>query len=179
MPIAITPATLGDAAALADISAIAFPLGCPPGTAAANLHAYIGAELNPERFRQHLADPSRLLLVARASGSVVGFLMLSQSVAPAEVDGIHPIELQRLYVLPPFHGTGTAGALVNRALAIAQAMQRDTIWLSVSQQNPCGLAFYAKQGFHQVGQQQFPVGQDLHDDFIYARPVVAVPALSH
>jgi len=171
MSIAIIPAMQDDAAALADIAATVFPLGCPPGTAAADLNAYIDAELTSARFRQHLADPSRLVLTAREAGSMVGYLMLSQSEAPAMVGSTRPIELQRLYVLPAFHGTGVAGALVAQALTVAKTMERDTLWLSVSQLNPRGLAFYAKQGFRKVGEQQFLVGQDPQDDDILARPV--------
>jgi len=170
MSIAITPAMLDDAAALADIAATVFPLSCPPDTAAADLQAYIDTELTPARFRQHLTDPSKLILTAREAGALAGYLMLSQSTAPAAVGSVRPIELQRLYVLPPFHGMGVADALVSQALAVARTMERDTIWLSVSQLNPRGLAFYAKQGFHKVGEQQFLVGQDPQDDDILVLP---------
>jgi len=179
MTIAITPAMLDDAAALADIAATVFPLSCPPDTATADLHAYIDTELTTARFRQHLTDPSKLVLTAREAGAMVGYLMLSQSTAPAAVRSARPIELQRLYVLPSFHGMGVAGALIAQALVVARTMQRDTLWLSVSQLNPRGLAFYAKQGFHKVGEQQFLVGQDPQDDDILVLPVTAAPALSH
>lgn len=171
MPIQVRPAHSADADTLSHIGASTFALACPPSTPAADLEAYIGAELTPQRFREQMASPSRSLFAAEVDGAVVGYLMLSREPAPGAVAAERPLEVKRLYVLQQFHGAAIGLLLMGQALERARVGGHDRLWLSVSKHNRRGIAFYRKTGFAVVGEQTFPVGGDLHEDFIMARPV--------
>ncbi|NKF24261.1 GNAT family N-acetyltransferase [Solimonas sp. C16B3] len=158
---------------MAQISAATFALACPPSTPQADLDAYIAEELTAARFEAHLACSTKRVFVAEADDAVVGYLMLSEERAPAEVSAMRPLGLQRLYVLQPYHGSGLAQALMARALQDAVDQGCDVLWLSVSVQNDRGLAFYRKHGFEVVGEQRFQVGADIHRDSVMCRRVEA------
>ena len=169
MPLRIRPAQLHDADSLAAIGARTFALACPPSTPAADLEAYINAELTPGRFREHLASPANTLFTAEVDEEVAGYLMLCREQWPPQVKAVRPLSLRRLYVLDRYHGTGVALALMGEAFTQARSGGHDALWLSVSRHNSRGISFYRKTGFSVVGEQVFPVGSDLHEDFIMAR----------
>jgi diamine N-acetyltransferase len=171
MTIRVRPAQPADADALARIGASTFALACPPSTPAADLEAYIRSELTPQRFREYLASPASTLFAAEVDGAVAGYLMLSGEPAPQAVAAERPLQIQRLYVLQQFHGAAIGLLLMGQALEQARDGGHDGLWLSVSKHNRRGIAFYRKTGFAVVGEQTFPVGKDLHEDFIMARRV--------
>lgn len=171
----VRSAGLEDADALCEVGAATFSMACPPNTPEADLHAYIESELTCERFRAHIRCTENSLYVAEFEGSIVGYLMLCQSERPEEVEARRPLELRRLYVLPLHHGTGVAAALMQRAIREAGMGGHDVLWLGVSSHNGRGISFYRKHGFSVVGKQRFAVGNDVHEDFIMARSVMAQP----
>lgn len=168
-----------DAAHFARIGAATFALACPPSTPRKDLDAYIASELSPVRFAQDIAGPAKRLFAAVLGQDVVGYLMLCREKAPATIRAKLPLELRRLYVLPEHHGSGVAAALLAEAIREAIAGANDALWLSVSIENHRGIAFYRKNGFTVVGDQQFTVGSDIHHDLLMCRRVGAqlgVPA---
>ena len=62
----IRPARATDAAALAALAAVTFPLACPPWTTADEISDFIAKHLTRDRFAEYLADLDRTLLVAVA-----------------------------------------------------------------------------------------------------------------
>lgn len=168
MPL-VRPAQLGDAHELSRLAAATFSLACPPSTSADDIAAYIAAELTPARFAAHLACASTSLLAAVVQDALAGYLMLCREPAPPVVKSAKPLELRRLYVLPHYHGAGVANALMAEALQLASAEAYKTLWLSVSSDNQRGIRFYQKHGFVVAGEQIFPVGSDLHRDYVMIR----------
>jgi tRNA (guanine37-N1)-methyltransferase len=167
MPTTITPALLSDAAALADLAALTFPLACPAGIPEAALATFIAEELSAQRFRAHLADPLRSLYVARESDGVAGYLMLArQECPPVALAAAHPMYLQRLYVRPEFHGLGLAGAFLGLARRLARADGHDALWLTTGSFNARAVAFYRREGFSVVGETIFQVGSDPQHDHV-------------
>ena len=64
MTVRIRPADHSDAAALAALAAVTFPLACPPTTTPESIADFISRNLTAERFAEYLADPTRTLFVA-------------------------------------------------------------------------------------------------------------------
>jgi len=173
---AIRHATLADAPSLATFAAEVFPLGCP-ATAPADLAAYIDAELTPERFAAHLADPNIVVLLAEASPApgtslrrLVAYMMVARRSLHPAIDAPAPAELRKLYLHPAAHGTGLSSALVHCALSILNAEGPRPIWLSAFSENSRAIAFYKKWGFEIVGEQMFIVGTDHQKDVLMLRP---------
>ncbi|MDY7096942.1 MAG: GNAT family N-acetyltransferase [Pseudomonadota bacterium] len=98
----------------------------------------------------------------------VGYALLTPPELDAARDG--DVELKKIYLLSRFHGGGIAARLFDAALEGASGHQR--LLLGVKDDNSLAIAFYKKQGFHQIGTRQFDVGGKLYDDIVLARDLV-------
>ncbi|MEC3914435.1 GNAT family N-acetyltransferase [Nocardia sp. CDC160] len=171
MTVAIDRAVAADADELHDVAAITFPLACPPGSTPEDEAEFIAKVLSPERFREYLADPDRVVLKAVVGGKIVGYALLN-AMEPTDPDVAAVItrrpvtELSKMYVLPGQHGNGIAGALMQAALDTARASGSVAVWLGVNQENARAQRFYSKHGFTVAGTKRFTVGAQLHHDYV-------------
>lgn len=173
----VLPASAADLPELADVAARTFPLACPPSATAENIAAFIAEHLSAQRFADYLADPDRIVLVARDDGGpLLGYAMLIRG-APTDPDVAravtrHPaIELSKMYVLPDSHGAGAAAALMGEALALARDTGYRCVWLGVNQQNARAQRFYAKHGFAVTGTKTFKLGAVYEHDYVMVCPL--------
>jgi ribosomal protein S18 acetylase RimI-like enzyme len=170
----VRQAISADAAGLAALAEVTFPLACPPGSAPEAIAEFIATHLSVERFTEYLADPRRLLTVAEDETGLCGYTMLITG-DPTDNDvaaaiGIRPtIELSKVYVLPGSHGRGVAAPLMLATLDAAHGTGAVGIWLGVNQRNARAVRFYEKNGFIIVGEKTFSLGPELHSDFVMER----------
>lgn len=134
-----------------------------------HLARFLEETYSREQQAEELRDPAVTTLLAWVDGVPAGFAQLRRGPCEPCVDGPAPVELQRIYALAAFLGTGLGKALLSACMARAEAEGFRTLWLGVWEHNPRALAFYARQGFQQVGSHPFDVGGDLQTDLILAR----------
>lgn len=167
---------------LADLAAATFPLACPPTLSAADVAAFIRAELGPEQFRGHLTDPDSTVLVARDDdgGPLLGYCLIHyrsplDPVVAEQLGGGPVAELSKLYVRPEHHGVHRADrpshALMTAAVEAAGARGAALIWLGVNQQNVRAQRFYLKSGFSRAGTRTFDVNGQIEHDYVMSRPL--------
>ncbi|GHD52818.1 N-acetyltransferase [Mycetocola manganoxydans] len=174
MTITVRQATTTDAARLAELAEITFPLACPPGSDPENIAAFIATHLSPERFAGYLSDDGRRILVAEDDTGMCGYTMLVLG-EPSDTDvasalTIRPtIELSKVYVLAGSHGRGVSAPLIAATLDAAAETQAAGIWLGVNDQNARAVRFYEKSGFRIVGRKTFQLGSGLENDFVMER----------
>ena len=191
MTVHIRPATPADAAALAALAAVTFPLACPPTTTAEAISDFIARNLTRDRFAEYLADPDRTLLVAVADDAddpawrgeldgtdgLVGWSMLvrTEGGVPADADAATAvtarpaIELSKMYAHPAAHGRGVASELMQATLAEAVRERAPVVWLGVNEENARAIRFYEKHGFAIVGTKRFLVGERWEHDYVLSR----------
>jgi diamine N-acetyltransferase len=174
----VRPALLPDAAALADLAGVTFPLACPPGMPREDVEAFVSAQLSAERFAAHLGDAGRILLVDDPGGGapLVGYTMVvlgepSAADVAASIRIRPTAELSKCYVLPAEQGRGTAWALLDRTIEATAASGAAGMWLGTNAANARAQRFYEKAGFERVGTRRFPVGGRLEDDVVMERPL--------
>jgi ribosomal protein S18 acetylase RimI-like enzyme len=161
---------------LADVAATTFPLACPPSVTADNVAAFIRENLSQARFAEYLADPGRLLLVAREDSRMIGYAMLIHGV-PDDRDVqravvLRPaVEISKMYVLPDSHGAGASAALMTEAVKRAEELAAKCVWLGVNQNNQRAQRFYTKHGFSINGTKMFRLGAAVENDYVMVRPV--------
>ena len=167
-----------DAAALAAVAAVTFPLACPPHTTDEAKAAFIASVLSEARFADYLVDARRVILIAEEDGQAAGYTMLNLG-EPDDGDvraaiRIHPTaELSKCYVLPDRHGAGIAGMLMAESVRAAADAGAAGMWLGVNEENARAQRFYGKHGFERVGAKRFLVGDRYEDDWVMER---ALPA---
>lgn len=178
MTASIRPARSDDAAALAAVAAVTFPLACPPHTSEEAKAHFIATVLSPERFAEYVGDPSRRLLIAEdETGEAIGYTMVILG-EPGDDDVRRAIrvrptaELSKCYVLPGHHGEGVAGRLMSESVRAAAEAGAEGMWLGVNEENARAQRFYAKHGFERVGSKRFLVGERWEDDWVMERAAV-------
>ncbi|MCU1572167.1 MAG: acetyltransferase [Micrococcaceae bacterium] len=176
MTITIRPAVPDEAAALAELAAVTFPLACPPSTTTADIADFLRRSLSEDNFRAFLRDPRRVLLVAVEEGRLVGYTLLvttppTDPDVTAALTTLPTVELSKCYVHPDRHGAGLAARLMSASLARGAAEGAAAIWLGVNQENSRAIRFYEKSGFRKVGTKTFLLGSRTEHDFVMERIV--------
>ena len=174
MTTSVRRATAADAAELARVAAITFPLACPPSTTEEAKADFIATALSPQSFAAYLAAPDHILLLAEVDGESAGYTMLVTG-EPSDTDvaavlRFRPtIELSKVYVMPEQHGAGVAAALMDATVAAARESGAVGMWLGVNNENVRANRFYEKSGFAVVGMKKFRLGDVDEDDFVRER----------
>ena len=162
------PATLADAAALADVGRRSFcetfaHLYAPHDLAAFLEEAYTAAALSRE-----LADPSKRFRLAEDAGQLIGFCKLGLTVSlPIDLGARRGMELKQLYLLRSHLGAGIAPDLLDWALEEARVFGADDVVLSVYCDNVRAQRFYQRYGFEHVGDFFFMVGSHRDPEHLY------------
>src|ERR1041384_2077295 len=165
----IRPATVADAALLAELGARTFYDTFAPHCSAEDMTAYLTEAFSPAIQAAELADQDRHFFIAELDGRAVGYAQLHSCTAPSCVSGAKPIELARIYVAKEWHGQGVAQALMHTCLDAARDAGYETVWLGVWERNWRAQAFYRKWNFRVVGDHVFPVGSDPQVDLLMER----------
>lgn len=171
MTTTIRQAEARDAAALAAVAAVTFPLACPPSTTEQAKADFVANELSESNFVRCIARPDHILLLAEVDGVTAGYTMLvaadprDPDVAAAVV-ARPTIELSKFYVMPDQHGNGVAAALMDASVAAAREAGAVSMWLGVNNENARANRFYDKSGFAIVGHKKFRLGDVDEDDYV-------------
>jgi diamine N-acetyltransferase len=174
MSVSVRRAAPEDAAELARVAAITFPLACPPSTTEQAKADFIATVLSEESFARYLAADDHILLLASVDGESAGYTMLVtgepyDADVRAVVTARPTLELSKVYVMPDQQGTGTASALMDASLAAAREIGAVSIWLGVNNENARANRFYEKSGFAIVGMKRFRLGDVDEEDYVRAR----------
>ncbi len=168
LTLAVGIATLDAVDELAAVAARTFPLACRPSTPADDIASFIDTNLTATRFAEYLADPRHAVLTARHDDRIVGYAMLIRG-DPDDPDDPDAAELSKLYLLPDYHGSGVATALMDTTLATAAEWGMRCVWLGVNQENQRAQRFYLKSGFKINGTRTFRVGARRENDYVMVR----------
>jgi diamine N-acetyltransferase len=168
----IRRATATDATTLSETAARWFEETFGPRNDPEDMRMYLKKAFGVPQQTAELADPRRITLLAEEGETLVGYTMLHQT-GPGGADPAVPageaVEIQRFYVGTHHHGRGLARRLMEAATATAREMGGEVLWLGVWEHNTRAIRFYEKNGFVDVGVQEFVLGRDLQYDRVMAR----------
>jgi putative acetyltransferase len=139
----LRPATADDVDAVADL----FHRGwhdAHPGHVPEGLTERRTAAAFHDRVARRVAETDETT-VAEVDGEIVGFIMVEGD------------EAEQVYVDRGFRGSGLAGTLLTEAERQIAAGGHDVAWLAVVRGNQRARAFYAKQGWVDEGDLDYPV----------------------
>lgn len=107
--------------------------------------------------------------VAIVDGQPIGYAKLTPLRAPAPDAVPGALELQQIYVLADWHGSGVAERLMQWGLTEARVAGASEIYLTVFDHNERAKRFYTRHGFEEVGSCTFQLGDRIDDDRIWRR----------
>jgi GNAT superfamily N-acetyltransferase len=105
--------------------------------------------------------------IADLNGEDIGFCSVSAEQADATMNpASNSYKLNKLYVLPTAHGTGSGKALLQKAIEVAKAAGANSLFLQVNKDNNA-YHFYLKNGFIKESESIFEIGNGyVMDDYI-------------
>ena len=177
---AVRRATAEDAADVAWLAALTFPLACPPEASRSEMATHIAQKLTPARFREWATSDRHALFVYDDGVRLLGYALLihgspegaTEAATVQEATGRPApyVELSKIYVQPDVQGGGVAGALMRAASEMADELGHGLpYWLATNAQNLRAQAFYRKHGFEVIGKRTYVVGWLEHDDVVLLR----------
>jgi ribosomal protein S18 acetylase RimI-like enzyme len=135
-----------------------------------DLAAFLDETHSPEVVAAELADSTRLYCLAELDGWLAGYCKLALKCGwPEFARGTNAIELKQLYTDPAKTGRGIGAALMDWAMAQALERGADEVQLSVWSGNHGAQKFYARYGFAKVADITFLVGEQVDEEFLFAR----------
>lgn len=126
---------------------------------------YVRSELTPEKYLAALNELATRVLVAEQGGSLVGLAVVRFGV-PCPTGANATTELQTLYVQEHFVGRGVGRSLLQAAEAKAREHAGSALWLTVNAKSARAIAFYAQQGYANVGATHFVLGEARHENHV-------------
>jgi ribosomal protein S18 acetylase RimI-like enzyme len=157
----------GDALRLSKLAANLFHQAYVGSMSSDILESYIVGDFSMTRQQAELSDPNITTLLVEIEDVLVGYAQLRLKPIPVAIDFDISTELWRIYVDRSCHGLGIGRQLLSRLGKIAREMLHDQIWLGVWEQNPKAISFYKKLGFKEIGNQEFHIGTEIHNDLVF------------
>ncbi len=136
----------------------------------AQFETFCDAAFSPEgRMGQAFRLPEVAWRVATVAGEPIGYAKLLPLRAPVDDPAPGSMELQQLYILSGWHGTGVADALMGWAIDTARERGATQLYLTVFDHNARAKRFYTRHGLVEVGRCTFTLGDRIDDDRIWCK----------
>ena len=163
-------ATIADVPAMATLGRESFVAKFGALYRPQDLAAYLGESHSEAAVAAELANLDRLYRLATRGDRLVGYGKLRLVCGfPGYARGKHSVELKQLYTAPAATGHGIGAALMDWAMAEARARGADEMQLSVWSGNHGAQRFYARYGFEKIADVTFRVGEQIDEEFLFAR----------
>jgi ribosomal protein S18 acetylase RimI-like enzyme len=133
------------------------------------MQRYMEERLSDERLLSELNRPESEFYLAYLNRQAIAYIKLNINNAQTEAQGPESLELERIYVLKQFWGTGLGQQLLDFAINRATALAKSKIWLGVWEFNQRALRFYQKNGFVVFGSHNFHLGDEIQQDLLMQR----------
>ena len=126
----------------------------------ADMQQFLQEYFDAAVVKKELADENDYYFFIEAAGVPAGYLRLMEDYRNFPLmKQWKALELKRIYIDKPFHGTGLAQELMGFAEKFARENKFDVLWLGVWEHNNRAKRFYQKMGFEDSGHtHDFPIG---------------------
>lgn len=133
------------------------------------MQRYMKERLSEKQLLSELNRPESEFYLAYLNRQAIAYIKLNTDNAQTEAQGPESIELERIYVLKQFWGSGLGQMMLDCAIDRATALAKSKIWLGVWEFNHRALRFYQKNGFVVFGSHNFHLGDELQQDLLMHR----------
>lgn len=166
----LRPATAADVPALTALARESFVDAFGHMYSPEDLSAFLSEYKSPAAVVAQVDDCDGALQLAEADGALLAFCKLSFSVSwPEHARGNRVGELKHLYAASSATGTGVGTALMDWAMGEFAVRGCDEVQLSVWSGNHGAQRFYARYGFEKVADVTFRVGEQIDEEYLFAK----------
>lgn len=163
MHLLVRPATIHDAALIADLSRETFRETFAPYNTAADMEAFMREQFTREALITEVGAAGNTFFIAWDGDEAVGYARIYESKDDAAQK---KMEIARIYAKASAIGKGVGKRLMQTCIEFAQAQGKKYVWLGVWEKNDRAIQFYTAWGFEKVGVHDFRLGTDIQHDWI-------------
>ncbi len=163
MEFTIRPASLNDAAAIAEINVAAWKAAYP-GIVPQTYLDRLDPEEKLARISQRLSERGNTLVLESGTGQVAGYTEFGgRRDGPEEISG----EVYALYLLPGIQGQGMGTRLFRAAARQLHSQNHRTLCVWVLENNRRARVFYERLGGAWLGRQTFEIDEETIPEVVY------------
>ena len=137
------------------------------------LNEYLDYTYESGKITKSLEKENNVFFLAFIENVPVGFAKVKKHSLNEQIESIAQMELQKIYVLPYYHGSGAGPALLETVIDLADEVSPDFIWLDIHISNIKAFRFYEKNGFQKTGKYYFTIGTQTFEYYLMSMPVMA------
>ena len=135
------------------------------------LAVYLDKTYDVSKLSRSISNQNNIFFIAYDDDKPVGFAKLKRQSPHLQINAATQSELQKIYVLKEYHGSGVGLALLNTVLNAAKEIQPELVWLNVHLSNAKARRFYEKNGFTAVGKHYHTIGTQKFEFDLMTTPV--------
>ncbi|MCU0357301.1 MAG: GNAT family N-acetyltransferase [Cyclobacteriaceae bacterium] len=134
-----------------------------------NMRQYLEDRFSIDKLIREWNAAGSEFYFAKLNNSIIGYLKINTGASQNELKESNALEIERIYVLRDFYGSGAGQALLDYAIQLAVHKHVDFVWLGVWERNHRAIRFYEKNGFVTFDQHTFKLGDDVQNDLLMKR----------
>ena len=135
-----------------------------------DMHLYMEKAFSVPQLESELRDPGSTFYWLLENLIPLGYIKLREKTAKG-LEEYQVLELERIYMIKNYQGTGLASQLMQKAIDVARQRGFDYLWLGVADTNHRALSFYKKWGFKEFDTHVFQLGQDPQTDLLLKKKI--------
>ena len=136
------------------------------------LDEYLLITYSPRKISESIQKPNNVFFIAYDEyGNPIGFAKMKR-ITRHKLFIDSQTELQKIYVLKEFHGSGIAQALMDSVIKEAKKIGTNFLWLDVHISNEKAKRFYEKNDFARIGDHSFTIGSQTFYYDVMALPII-------
>jgi len=135
------------------------------------LFEYLEYSYDTVKLAKSLRKENNVYLLAYRGTEPVGFAKIKKHSLNDQIESGAQMELQKIYILPEYHGKGIGTALLKEVKNLAREIYPDYIWLDTHISNENAFRLYEKNGFKKIGSYKFLIGTQIFDYYVKGLPV--------
>lgn len=154
---------------IADLSRKTFFETFAPSNTQENMDMFMDVQFTKKALMEEVGAEGNIFLLAFRGVEPVGYVRLRESTSPEQLGSLPAIEIARIYAVQDIIGKGVGSALMEKSLQIAQAKNKQLVWLGVWEHNYRAIDFYNRWGFTKFGEHPFILGTDMQTDWMMVK----------
>jgi diamine N-acetyltransferase len=135
------------------------------------LQEYLSYVYEPAKVRRSIEKENNVFFLAFLETVPVGFAKLKKDSLHEKIESIAQMELQKIYVLSYYHGSGVGAALLETVINYAKQREPDFLWLDTHTSNVKAIRFYEKNGFKKTAKNYFTIGSQTFEYHVMRLPI--------
>src|SRR5438552_18921374 len=139
-----------------------------------DLLEYLEYTYHRDKILKSLEKENNVFFLAFVENVPVGFAKVKKYSLNEQIESIAQMELQKIYVLSYYHGSGAGAALMQAVLDLADEICPDYLWLDTHINNIKAIRFYEKNGFQKIGKYYFTIGAQTFEYHLMSLPIAVM-----